>query len=601
MRRKSVHKTENKNDDLSRSEKTEAPGQSAEEELLLLRTELDEMRAKLELTQQQLRQAREQLAEHAQNTPADGLMEDAASLNTKLLHELLEESIDFIALASLQGQVMYLNKAFKKAVGLTTDADFSTLNIFSLFGDADAALLRDTALPRATDSYSWSGEATLVLDEQKIPVLQQLIVYKNEQGSPLFFSIVMRNITRRREAIETLRTVEERWKFAFEGTGDGVWDWDVMTDEVFFSERWKEMLGYEQDDIGNTVEEWSSRLHPDIYDRAMREIDELFRGEVNTYESEQLLRCRDGSYKWVLDRGKVVAWTADGKPLRMVGTSTDITERKQAEEKLRRSESRFRTMSDASPLGIFVTSPTGACEYTNLAYQRITGLDFEQTLGDRWLVAIHPEDRERILEEWRHAIGSQRSFEGYTRYSRPGGDIVWASVKAGPMWDGNELLGYVGTVEDITSRKMADEELRLREHILRETGRMANVGGWELDLQTHRVIWSEQVFHIHEIQVGDSPDLERAFSFYSEKTRTLLESMLKKTLETGEAYDIEVPFITARGSHRWARIIGRVDRQDNTPVKIVGTFQDITDRKMAEEVIRYKNQMLNGILANMPV
>lgn len=517
------------------------------------------------------------------------------------LTALLEESIDFIAVADLTGQLLYLNKSFRDAIHFTGDVDPATVNMFSLFEDHDVALLRHTALPHAAQEDSWSGELTIVIGDQKIPVLQQIIIHKNAQGVPLFFSTVMRDITRRRDALETLRTVEERWKFAFEGTGDGVWDWDVVTDELFFSSRWKEMLGYEEDEIGNTIEEWSSRLHPDIYDRAMQELDDYFGGKTSVYESEQLLRCKDGSYKWVLDRAKVVAWSPEGAPLRMVGTATDITERKRAEEKLRRSESRFRTMSDASPLGIFVASPAGFCEYTNPAYHRISGLDFEETLGDGWSVAVYSEDREWVLREWQSAIANKTSFEGLVRYYRPDTGIVWASVKAGPMWDGEKLLGYVGTIEDITSRKIAEEELQQREEFLRETGRIANVGGWEMNIQTYQITWSEQVFHIHEMEVGPSPDLSKALSFYSDKTRSFLEKILQRTVDTGEAHDIEVPFITARGSHRWARIIGRVHFYDGQPVKIIGTIQDITDRKMAEEVIRYKNQMLNGILANMPV
>lgn len=514
---------------------------------------------------------------------------------------LLEESIDFIAVADLTGRLLYLNKSFREAIHLAAIADPTTINIFSLFEDQEADQLRHTALPHALQADSWSGELTIVIGDQKIPVLQQLIVHKNAQGTPLFFSTVIRDITRRRDAIETLRTVEERWKFAFEGTGDGVWDWDVVTDELFFSSRWKEMLGYGEDEIGNTIEEWSSRLHPEVYDRAMQELDDYFGGKTSLYESEQLLRCKDGSYKWVLDRGKVVAWSPEGIPLRMVGTSTDITERKRAEEKLRRSESRFRTMSDASPLGIFVASPAGSCEYTNPAYHRISGLNLEETLEDGWSVAIYSEDREWVLREWQSAIDNRTSFEGFVRYYRSDTGIVWASVKAGPMWDGEKLLGYVGTIEDITNRKIAEEELQQREEFLRETGRIANVGGWEMNIQTYQITWSEQVFHIHEMEVGQSPDLSKALSFYSDKTRSLLEKILQKTVATGDAHDVEVPFITARGSHRWARIIGRVHFQDSRPVKIIGTFQDITDRKMAEEVIRYKNQMLNGILANMPV
>lgn len=514
----------------------------------------------------------------------------------KNLTVVLEESLDFIAVTDLQGQALYLNRVFREAVGTSS----ASVNVFALM-QGEPALLEQTILPQVLQTGSWSGEMTLVIGDTTIPVLQQLIVHRNEQDAPLFFSTVIRNITRRKEALEALRIVEERWKFAFDGAGDGVWDWNIETSKVFFSPRWKEMLGYGEHEIGDTLEEWVSRLHPDHLGPTMQELEEHFQGENTTYESEQLLRCRDGSYKWILDRGKVVAWAPDGRPLRMVGTSADITGRKQAEEQLRRSESRFRTMSDASPLGIFVTSPAGACEYTNAAYHRISGLEFGQTLGNGWSAAIHPDDREQVLDAWLSAISNRESFERLIRYHRPDADVVWVSVKAEAMWDGESLLGYVGTVEDITSRKAAEEELQQREEFLRETSRIASVGGWEMDLETYKITWSEQMFHIHEMPVGTSPDIDTALSFYSDKTRSFLMELLKKTAATGESQDVEVPFITARGNHHWARIIGNVQFRDGQPARVTGTFQDITDRKMAEEVIRYKNQMLNGILASMPV
>ena len=128
---------------------------------------------------------------------------------------------------------------------------------------------------------------------------------------------------------------EERWQFALEGSQYGVWDWNIVTNELFFSKRGKEMLGYEEDEITSHLNEWDQRIHPDDKAQSYADLEKHFNGATPYYENEHRILCKDGSYIWILDRGKVVSWSEDHKPLRMTGTYTDITERKQVEAKLR--------------------------------------------------------------------------------------------------------------------------------------------------------------------------------------------------------------------------------------------------------------------------
>jgi diguanylate cyclase (GGDEF)-like protein/PAS domain S-box-containing protein len=132
-----------------------------------------------------------------------------------------------------------------------------------------------------------------------------------------------------------LRESEERWKFALEGAGDGVWDWNVLYDTVVFSPRYKEMVGYSDEDIAADEEAWRQRIHPDDRKKVDEDIHAYLRGLTQTYCNEHRILCRDGSVKWVLARGMIVSRTPDGHPLRMIGTHADITERKNMEERMR--------------------------------------------------------------------------------------------------------------------------------------------------------------------------------------------------------------------------------------------------------------------------
>lgn len=159
-------------------------------------------------------------------------------------------------------------------------------------------------------------------------------VERDNSGNAIRMSGVLLDVTERQRIQEELRIGKERWEFALENAGDGLWDWNPKTNEVFFSGRWKSMLGYEDQDIKSSGDEWSSRVHPEDLQRCYLELDRHFKGEVPFYHCEHRIRCKDGSYKWILARGKVIARDADGTPVRITGTHTDMTEIKQMELEL---------------------------------------------------------------------------------------------------------------------------------------------------------------------------------------------------------------------------------------------------------------------------
>jgi PAS domain S-box-containing protein len=160
---------------------------------------------------------------------------------------------------------------------------------------------------------------------------------RDAQGTPRGGVIVLRDVTERKHAEDELRRSRERFALAVEGSRDGLWDWDVVRAEVYFSPRWKAMLGYEDHEISNRFEEWSSRLHPDDRERALRTVDDYFNGRLTEYSLEHRLRHKDGSYRWILARGVAVR-DADGKISRMAGSHADVTARREEEEELRRAK-----------------------------------------------------------------------------------------------------------------------------------------------------------------------------------------------------------------------------------------------------------------------
>ncbi|CAK0740080.1 diguanylate cyclase [Gammaproteobacteria bacterium] len=149
----------------------------------------------------------------------------------------------------------------------------------------------------------------------------------------------------RRHADEALRASEERWSFALEGAGDGVWDWNLNTGQIIFSRRWKEMLGFAENEIGGTLSEWEQRIHPEDLPNVQAALAAHITGKTATYALENRLLCKSGGWKWILSRGMAVNRDASGKPKRMIGTNTDISNIKQLEHALLRKTAMYAVLS----------------------------------------------------------------------------------------------------------------------------------------------------------------------------------------------------------------------------------------------------------------
>ena len=153
------------------------------------------------------------------------------------------------------------------------------------------------------------------------------------RGHLISQAVVLRDITERKRAEEALRKSKERYALAARGANDGLWDWDLKTNEVYFSPRWKSMLGYEESEIGDSLDEWFGRVHPEELDRVNMELSAHLEGLTRHFEKEHRMLHKDGTYRWMLTRGLAIR-DADGNAYRMAGSQTDITERKRVEKQL---------------------------------------------------------------------------------------------------------------------------------------------------------------------------------------------------------------------------------------------------------------------------
>ena len=257
---------------------------------------------------------------------------------------------------------------------------------------------------------------------------------------------------------------------------------------------------------------------------------------------------------------------------------TDVSALRMAEVALRDSEARFRTLSESSPLGVYFADVRGQRTYTNARWQEIYGLQAGEGQGDGWTRVLHEDDRERVIAAWRDMAANERELELEFRIRRPDAAVRILRTRARPVRnDGGTVIGFVGALEDITDRKIAEERLRASEEFLDRTGRIAGVGGWQVDLRTGDVLWSAHTRRIHEVDDDFEPSSPRGRSFYPPDARATLDEAIARAQREGTPWDLELPFITAKGRHLWVRVFGEVECDDGVPVRLLGAFQDITE------------------------
>ncbi|ABB37359.1 signal transduction histidine kinase, nitrogen specific, NtrB [Oleidesulfovibrio alaskensis G20] len=202
-------------------------------------------------------------------------------------------------------------------------------------------------------------------------------------------SQLQEEVAERERAEQALRNSEERYSLAVGGTNDGIWDWDLISNKVYFSPRWKEIIGFQDHEIPNEIPEWTSRVHPDDLAKILKAHEMYLSRELPAFEVEYRLRHKDGSYRWILGRG-LALWSDADQPYRMAGAHTDITDRKESERELLATKNRLDNILNSMPSLIVGVSDNGiilqwnrtAEEETSVSARDAIGTPFENTLPE---------------------------------------------------------------------------------------------------------------------------------------------------------------------------------------------------------------------------
>ncbi|MFO8155879.1 MAG: PAS domain-containing protein [Thiohalospira sp.] len=415
----------------------------------------------------------------------------------------------------------------------------------------------------------------------------------DDQGQPRLIRGYILDRTEERQAQERIAENEERWRFVLEATEQGVWDWDASTGSVYFSPQWKHMLGHEEYEVGTSLDEWKSRVHPDDLDHCLADLDRHFRGETATYENEHRVRCKDGSYKWILDRGRVVQRDDDGQPLRVIGSHTDMTERHHLFENLEKQESRFRTLFDLYPDATVLIDPESGLpvQFNRLAHEQLgyTAEEFGRLRIPDYEAQETPEE---TAEHIRTILTRGRDdFE--TQHRCKDGSVIDVEVTV-ILLSLDERTLFLTVFRNITRQKQALRDLAESEKRFMDVSMAAGEYIWEIDSEGRYSIVTSPAeallgYPVEEI-IGRSP-----FDFMPEGEAERVQDRLNEWATNKSSWQgLEHVSIRPDGSLVHQRVSGLpVLDEDGNLNGFRGTGRDITAEKEAEQAQKALTERLH--------
>ncbi|WP_425618968.1 PAS domain S-box protein [Anatilimnocola sp. NA78] len=345
---------------------------------------------------------------------------------------------------------------------------------------------------------------------------------------------------------------------------------------------WTQTLGWSAEEL--TSRPFIEFVHPDDLAATVRESQLLYSGTYETISFENRYRCRDGSYRWLSWRVKFAPGAQE-----LVATARDVTAQKLQAEALEEAKERFRVLSNQAPVGIFQNDAKGACNFVNEHWTELTGLSSEESLGSGWQQAIHPDDLPRKMAKWLTCIQQQQDYRDEYRLIRKNGEVRYVITVARATKDSQgNIVGYIGTLLDITERKEAEERF---EAYMNHSPAIA----WAKD-EAGRIVYinktCEERFRVRQADWQGKTDFEL---WPTEFAREIWEND-QKVLANG--VPITVLEQTSQGDHQhnfWMNI--KFLFRDRANRKYVGGIGiDITDMKQATNDLKNKQNLLRNLI-----
>lgn len=397
------------------------------------------------------------------------------------LRDLFDTSSDLIQIVDQHGIIQYVNEAWSTVLGYEeTEVLFSEASEYLDCEELESFLASGvhSGSRNLLQADVWkkgggrikveglirplkeTGSDSEVMHVCLWKVLEDPNIIEVEKGSDIAHSTSRKDDCSDASEKERVRNLSEQQKFEgiIEATQAGTWEWDMEKDEIRYNERWAEIAGYSLSElVPITHDTWKRLVHPEDLVKSDQEIEALFWKKKEYYSLECRMKHKSGHWVWVLDKGKVVSWSEDGRPLLVFGTHIDITESKQLELEAKKSEDEYRFLVDKSYDIIFRLQLDGTFSFLSKAWENQLGYKVEDALGQPLKLYVHPEDLLRIYDFFDQINESGEIMETRDyRLLHRNGTYHWFMTTAVAIRNNDgEIIGFTGTAKDITDVKEA--------------------------------------------------------------------------------------------------------------------------------------------------
>ncbi|MCC5877233.1 MAG: PAS domain S-box protein [Candidatus Sumerlaeia bacterium] len=436
-----------------------------------------------------------------------------------------------------------------------------------------------------------------VEDKGKLHWCSALLVPElDEQGDVSHVIMSVREVIRD-EINEGKRVLSEgRFRQYVEAVGAIPWVYDIDSDTMtYIGPQVEEILGFTQEECmkpGFTTRQ----IHPDDREKVLEDFARLS-STKERFESEYRFLTKTGKPRWFRDI--VTVEQTEGTRNITRGLMLDITEEKATREALKESEARFQRAVKGSAVGLWevdlarqtihVDPQVNSLLRYELNKEEIKSLSW-------WQERIHPEDLPFVVTAYHRHLKRGAAYRGDVRMRRGDGIWGWFHIR-GEMIQNPELgsTHIAGSIDDITLRKNMEADLARREEILQRMSILAKVGWWNLDLKSNKVEWSDETYNISEVDQERELNRDFCLKFYPEEARKFVLEAVRKAIDEGAQWDIEVPYLTARETPKSVRMLGVPVYTNGELVKLEGIIQDVTDRREAVNALELRERILGAV------
>ena len=509
---------------------------------------------------------------------------------------LMESLNEVIIVADNNHVIQYVNKKFTEILGYQPSEIVGKVGYKILHEPKDYQLIENANKERIEKKLTHYEIPFITKDGKKIDFLVSGAPVLDEKGNTIASVGAMIDITESKKAHKALEESEIKFKTLMDSLNEVIIVADNNHIVQYVNKKFTELLGYSPDEI--IGKEGYKILHH-TSDQHLIEKANQIRIEQNKSHYELPFIAKDGRKIEFLVSGAPVI-DSTGKTTASIGAMIDLSELKHIEQALRESQQLFKTLAEESPVGIFRTRPDGYTTYVNPKWCELSGLTFDEALGDGWLKAVHPDDKEKLNVNWKsHSKSGIKSLAEY-RFIKPNGDIIWALGNAIPEIIDGKHKGYIGTITDITDLKKAQEELSKSEAKYRDMADLLPITIWESSLDGTCTYTNRIGLEVHGYTQEDFMAGVNVLNLVIPEQRELAKSVLIKRIQGEPTSGDEYTALRKDGTIFPVKIYTSVIYENEKPIGFRGVTFDITEAKKAEKELKESEEKYKTIIEAFP-